>query len=305
MAEILHRLVPLASVLGITTTWDVIGGSPEFFEVTDRFGIDRKRPLVRQCAPLSQVLSYFFPQEMSSVCDLPQFEAAFSLRTIAHAGVVDMGRTGSSMRWNTWRLNHRLLGLLVGLAVSETSLGTADVYRSVTDKVPEKLLFQDGRLTARITRTPLRQVMDEISRLSGAQVHWLGPGAEEAVTVQFANTPLPRALKLILGEKNFLLLYSSAKNDAKLTQIWISPAGRGNGQVPLAPLARVSASTLWGLQRTALRGQNLWIRFQAVEQLKGYAQTDTRAKAALSRVARGANDLKIRQAAARALAGMR
>lgn len=37
MAEILHRLVPLANALGITTTWDVITGTAEFFEVTKAF----------------------------------------------------------------------------------------------------------------------------------------------------------------------------------------------------------------------------------------------------------------------------
>jgi hypothetical protein len=121
--------------------------------------------------------------------------------------------------------------------------------------------------------------------------------------VQFAETPLPRALKLILGEKNFLLLYTSAKGDAKLTQIWISPAGRGTTQGTLASPVRVRASTLWSLQQAALAGQNLSARFQAVEQLKTYAQTDARAKAALSEVARNAKTPFIRRAAARALAG--
>ena len=130
-------------------------------------------------------------------------------------------------------------------------------------------------------------------------------GAEESVSVQFANTPLPRALKLILGEKNFLLLYSSAKEEAKLTQIWIVPARRENRQSAQASLVRVNTITLRGLQSVALRGQNLSARVQAVEQLKGYARTDPRAKNVLSRVARVADNLHVRQAAATALAGIR
>lgn len=81
-----------------------------------------------------------------------------------------MERARSSMRWDTWRLNHRLLGLLVGLAVSELSVGAADLRSAASDKVPGKILFQDGKLTAQLKEVPLRQVMDEISRLSGAHV---------------------------------------------------------------------------------------------------------------------------------------
>jgi trehalose synthase len=37
VAEILHRLVPLTASLGIATTWDVVQGTPDFFEVTKSF----------------------------------------------------------------------------------------------------------------------------------------------------------------------------------------------------------------------------------------------------------------------------
>lgn len=37
VAEILHRLVPLTNALGISTTWDVIHGAPDFFAVTKMF----------------------------------------------------------------------------------------------------------------------------------------------------------------------------------------------------------------------------------------------------------------------------
>lgn len=37
VAEILSRLVPLAESIGIGTTWDIVEGTPEFFEVTKSF----------------------------------------------------------------------------------------------------------------------------------------------------------------------------------------------------------------------------------------------------------------------------
>lgn len=213
-----------------------------------------------------------------------------------------MRRTPSTTHWGVWRLPRRALSLLMALAVSDIALGIANVQGATADKFPGKILLQDGKLTAQVTGIPLRQVIEEIARLSKARVRWLGPVAEEPVTVACTNASLSRALRLILRERNFLLLYASASEDAQLNQIWISPARQGNGPTSLV---RVNARTLWDLQRTALRGQNLSVRFQAVEQLKSYAQTDARAKAALSRVARAAEDLFIRQAAARALTQIR
>lgn len=209
-----------------------------------------------------------------------------------------MKRTPSTTHWGVWRLSRRALSLLVALAVSDIALGLANVQGATTDKFPGKLLLQDGKLTAQVTGIPLRQVIDEIARLSKARVRWLGPVAEEPVTVACTNASLSRALRLILGGRNFLLLYASASEDAQLNQIWISPARQSNGPTSLV---RVNARTLWDLQRTALHGQNLSVRFQAIEQLKRAAQTDAQAKAALSRVARVADSLPVRQAAARAL----
>lgn len=37
VAEMLHRVVPLLNELGIQTTWDVIKGEPEFFDITKSF----------------------------------------------------------------------------------------------------------------------------------------------------------------------------------------------------------------------------------------------------------------------------
>ena len=37
VAEMLHRLVPLFQDLGVDTGWDVIEGSPEFYQVTKGF----------------------------------------------------------------------------------------------------------------------------------------------------------------------------------------------------------------------------------------------------------------------------
>jgi hypothetical protein len=58
--------------------------------------------------------------------------------------------------------------------------------------------------------TPLRQVMEKVSRVRGARVHWLSGQAQETlVSVEFTALPLPEALERILGETNFLFFYTA------------------------------------------------------------------------------------------------
>lgn len=86
-----------------------------------------------------------------------------------------MRRTPSTTHWGVWRLTRRALSLLVALAVSDIALGIANMQCATTDKFPGKILLQDGKLTAQVTGIPLRQVIEEIGRLSKARVRWLGP----------------------------------------------------------------------------------------------------------------------------------
>jgi hypothetical protein len=71
-------------------------------------------------------------------------------------------------------------------------------------------------------------MMEEISRLSGAQVRWLDAEVrEQAVSVEFMALPLPEALRRILRTTNFLLVSTSVSGRTQLTQIWITARGDG------------------------------------------------------------------------------
>jgi hypothetical protein len=179
---------------------------------------------------------------------------------------------------------------------SATQSATADTF-------PGRLTLCHGRLTAQIKAVPLRQVMAEVGELSGARVVWLQQSGQQNVTVDFRDVPLPRALRLILGQKNFLLFYSAAGRETRLSQIWIASAGEGSGPPDQTTLGsfRDFRTVKW----TALHGRDLRARLQAVDHLRRYARTNARAKAMLSQVARFARDARVRRAAAWALARLR
>src|SRR5262245_709963 len=100
-------------------------------------------------------------------------------------------------RWQPGRWLASLLVTLVfsSLAVCTASAGSSKIVPTLS------LTLQDGMLAARIKATLLRQVMEEIGKLSGARVLWLNqPGGEEQVSVDFPALPIAEALERILGE---------------------------------------------------------------------------------------------------------
>ena len=66
--------------------------------------------------------------------------------------------------------------------------------------------YADDALTVRLAKTPLSEVLDEVARQSGAEVHGALRAPRE-VTAEFEDVPLPEALHRLLGEQNFALIY--------------------------------------------------------------------------------------------------
>src|SRR5262245_51753898 len=108
-----------------------------------------------------------------------------------------MRRFPSIMRQSFRHLGHWLCGVFVGLTVTSAPVGAAP--DSVTGNFPAKIVLQDGKLTTRVMGMPLRQVMEEVSRVSGAQIRWLSVVGEETVSVEFSALPFSEALRRILG----------------------------------------------------------------------------------------------------------
>ncbi|MGH9960355.1 MAG: hypothetical protein ACREBC_25070 [Pyrinomonadaceae bacterium] len=180
---------------------------------------------------------------------------------------------------------------------------------------PGKITLQDGKMTARIVAAPLRRVIEEVSKLSGAQARWLSLDGEEPVSVEFTDLPFSEALRRILGEKDFVLFDPSARKRARLPQIWIYPRGQAGGQlvgettppalsdtasVELPPLEK----DLDSLIQTAIHEQDTSVRLDAITQLGGYAQEDPLAETTLSQVAHSDSNPQVRKAATELLQNM-
>jgi hypothetical protein len=175
-----------------------------------------------------------------------------------------------------------------------------------------QIIFQNEQLTTTITTTPLREIMEELHRVSGVQVRWLDAEGEEPVSMNFVALPLSKAIPRLLRERNFLLFYSSTGEGARLTQVWISSRKTGRGQMegtqhPLSPEQSPPPSADDAaeegivppdmLLQIALYDRGLSARLEAIAQLEGYSHQDPRVVAALSHLADNDHESQVREAA--------
>ena len=92
---------------------------------------------------------------------------------------------------------------------------------NATHPASQIMTFKEGKFTARINSTALRQVMEEFSRLSGINVSWTGPETEDLISLRFANLSPDRAVEKILDGQSYLLFYKAIENGDKLTRVKI------------------------------------------------------------------------------------
>jgi hypothetical protein len=209
-----------------------------------------------------------------------------------------------------------LHGVLVSLVLSTGPAGTAYAFGSAAMTLPGQIALQDGKLTAHLTAAPLHQVMEEVSRLSGAQVRWLSSQEEKLVSVEFHALPFPEALRRILGETNFLLFYVSEGMNTKLTQIWISSKeiGREPSEFIHLPAsqrentterqAAPDAMSVDTLIQTAVSALDPFVRVEAIARLGEHAPADPKVEGILSHLASNDSSPQVRAAASEVLAGI-
>jgi len=195
--------------------------------------------------------------------------------------------------------------------------------------LPGQFTLQNGRLTAQVVAIPLRQVMEEMSRVSDVRVRWFSDHAEEKrVSGEFTALPLPEALQRILREMNFLLFYTSTGNSTKLTEVWIL-SGIGRNQIghtppPASPVkaplpipdsasqseeaedrqAEFAAMPLEILIQTAVGTADPSLRIEAIGNLGRHAAEDSTVEGILSHLASNDSNSQVRAAASEVLAGI-
>ena len=69
--------------------------------------------------------------------------------------------------------------------------------------------YRSDRLSVRLEKVPLEDVLAELGRVSGAEIRG-APREPRDLTAKFDDVPLPEALHRLLGDQNFMLKYGEA-----------------------------------------------------------------------------------------------
>jgi len=120
--------------------------------------------------------------------------------------------------------------LVLGYGVSASALES-----------PSGVTLQAGKLSVHVGETPLREVLEELSRLNHTPIIWLSSESQwERVSLEFADLPLREGLERILQRQNFVLFYESPSVGTQLRQIWVA-SNRKEMQPPAPPVAPAQA----------------------------------------------------------------
>jgi hypothetical protein len=96
------------------------------------------------------------------------------------------------------------------LAVWLPAAGAVEEKPKQEEKAKAPLLtYRDDKLSLSADKTPLREIVDELHRQSGAEVRGDIP-RDAPITAKFENVPLSQALERFLGKSNFTLGYTEA-----------------------------------------------------------------------------------------------
>ena len=122
-----------------------------------------------------------------------------------------------------------------GSAREPAAASTARVHPSPALRIT----FRNGLLSVVVTGQPLREVMHEVSRVTGI-AHRLAIDGETRISVSFADLPVAQALQRLAGaDAALVLVYAAADTKAAgpapadaPVEVWVLPAG-GHGAAPV------------------------------------------------------------------------
>jgi hypothetical protein len=100
------------------------------------------------------------------------------------------------------------------------------------------LILTDGRLTARAEAEPLRDVLAELARVTGASVEGVPAAAGRPVSFAFADVPVIEGLRRILQDQPFTLVLAGVGRDERLVRVTLmsfTAAGAGEASFALPP----------------------------------------------------------------------
>ena len=92
------------------------------------------------------------------------------------------------------------------MCVAALVTGLLGGARAEDDAPAARVRYRDDRMSVDLKRVPLSDVIDELSRQSGAAIRGKTHKPQE-LSLRFDDVPLPTALERVLGEQSFALRY--------------------------------------------------------------------------------------------------
>jgi hypothetical protein len=137
-----------------------------------------------------------------------------------------------------------MVRLALCFAVALALVGGPARATLAADEPPAKSIEYAGdRLTVRLSRVALSEVLAEVGRQTGAEIRG-GLVTPREVTAEFEAVPLPEALHRLLGDQNFALVYGEA---GKLRAVKLL----GGPQAPPPSISFATASPPTTMPRTS------------------------------------------------------
>ena len=107
--------------------------------------------------------------------------------------------------------------LLAALVVGTTGVSRAAVSPGAGAEAGCDIVVRDGQLSAYIAATSLRQVLAQLTALTGAETHVAPSAADQLISVQVDRLPLREAVRVILRGSNA----SVVSTGEHVAQIWV------------------------------------------------------------------------------------
>lgn len=133
------------------------------------------------------------------------------------------------------RLPRLLLGSLLlfwtissaGQVSGDSSPVPADQSEQMSEQVsrPLNITFDEGNISVDIEGAALRDVLSQLSRLSGIKVGGTNQAGHSLVNERFSTLPTEKALQRLLGETNYLLIYEGGEGKGPVTALYLFPPG--------------------------------------------------------------------------------
>ena len=156
-------------------------------------------------------------------------------------------------------------------------------------------------LSASLVAAPIRQVVGEIGRLSGADVQGIAALDDERVSTSFVDLPLASALERVLGARSFALVVAAEGGIARPSRIVILPRDRGDAPPAAEPTAAPRPEISVARDDATRVEAEPAVRLEAVSRLAVMAEHDPDARVILAQISAGDADEAVRQAAREAL----